>query len=489
LIEFAADCANFQLGFSPQPSRAEGHRKAMISRISYYGSLLGILVYSLPLFAFAGAAYCRFGNVWLPGVHTVTAQFYLVLLLFTEIVWLLAAHYYKLASLTNLFQEYTGIRTAFRACLVTLLLQAVLLLFVKELIVSRIFILLFNVILFLCIVAARNVARLTSKSATWPRKAAKILVVGTDRYSQRSVEILRRIPFLRCDVQAYVHLPGQAVLVEDAPVITTHELKQVEALMFDEVVVAIPSEDYLQLSSVLDTLQNFGKPIRAILDLGPRLSLREKVFQVGRLQMMNLAMSPIESFAYTVLKRTFDLVAASIGVVILSPVLLALAVLTKMSSPGPVFFRQERVGRDGKFFMLLKFRTMHCSSNAESDTVWTVKNDPRCTRIGTILRRYSLDELPQLFNVIRGDMSLVGPRPERPYFVNKFRSNIQKYNLRHCCQVGMTGWAQVHGLRGDTSIPDRLRYDLHYIHNWSFGLDLHILARTMFTALKDENGY
>jgi exopolysaccharide biosynthesis polyprenyl glycosylphosphotransferase len=303
------------------------------------------------------------------------------------------------------------------------------------------------------------------------------------------VEILRRIPFLRCDVQAYVHLPGQAVLVEDAPVITTHELKRVEALMFDEVVVAIPSEDYLQLSSVLDTLQNFGKPIRAILDLGPRLSLREKVFQVGRLQMMNLAMSPIESFAYTVLKRTFDLAAASIGVVILSPVLLALAVLTKISSPGPVFFRQERVGRDGKFFMLLKFRTMHCSSNAESDTVWTVKNDPRCTRIGTILRRYSLDELPQLFNVIRGDMSLVGPRPERPYFVNKFRSNIQKYNLRHCCQVGMTGWAQVHGLRGDTSIPDRLRYDLHYIHNWSFGLDLHILARTMFSALKDENGY
>ena len=132
---------------------------------------------------------------------------------------------------------------------------------------------------------------------------------------------------------------------------------------------------------------------------------------------------------------------------------------------------------------------MHCSTDSESDTVWTVKNDPRCTRIGAILRRYSMDELPQLFNVIRGEMSLVGPRPERPYFVEKFRGNIQKYNLRHCCQVGMTGWAQVHGLRGNTSIPDRLKYDLHYIHNWSFGLDLHILARTMFTALKDENGY
>jgi exopolysaccharide biosynthesis polyprenyl glycosylphosphotransferase len=272
-------------------------------------------------------------------------------------------------------------------------------------------------------------------------------------------------------------------------VISTPELKQTEALTFDEVVVAIPSEDYLQVSSVLDTLQNFGKPIRAILDLGPRLSLREKVFQVGRLQMMNLAMSPMESFAYSVLKRTFDLVAATVGVVILSPVLAALAVVTKLSSPGPVFFRQERVGRNGRFFMLLKFRTMHCSSISESDTIWTTKDDPRCTRVGAFLRRYSLDELPQLFNVIRGEMSLVGPRPERPYFVNKFRSNIQKYNLRHCCQVGMTGWAQVNGLRGDTSIPDRLRYDLHYIQNWTFGLDLHILARTMFTAIKDQNGY
>jgi exopolysaccharide biosynthesis polyprenyl glycosylphosphotransferase len=461
----------------------------VISRISYYGSLLGILVYSLPIFAFAAAAYSRFGNVWLSGIRNITPQSYLVLLLFTEIVWVLTANHYKLASLTNLFQEYTGIRTAFRACLVTLVFQALLLLFVKELIVSRIFILLVNAILFFCVVAARSIVRRTSKSAPSLRKSAKILVVGTDRHAHRSVDILRRTPFLRCEIRAYVQLPGQPVLVQDAPVIAAHELKRVESLTFDEVVVAIPSESYLQVSSVLDSLQNFGKPIRAMLDLGPRLSLREKVFQIGQLQMMNLAISPTESFAYSVLKRTFDLVAASLGVVILSPVMAALAVLTKLSSPGPVFFRQERVGRDGKFFMLLKFRTMHCSSCAESDTIWTVKNDPRCTRIGAILRRYSLDELPQLFNVIRGEMSLVGPRPERPYFVQEFRTNIQKYNLRHCCQVGMTGWAQVHGLRGDTSIPDRLRYDLHYIHNWSFSLDLHILARTMLTALKKENGY
>jgi exopolysaccharide biosynthesis polyprenyl glycosylphosphotransferase len=461
----------------------------VISRVYYYTFLLRSLIYLLPLFAFGMAAYIRFGNAWLPYVNGIVPYYYLILLLFTEFVWVLAANYYKLPSVADLFWEYTGIRAAFLACFATLLLQTALLVFVKQLIVSRIFILLGNAILFFCVVATRNFFRLTSTSSNWPRKCEKILIVGSDQYARRSVKLLRRIPFFRCEIQAYLQLPGQPVLVQDAPVISTLEPLHLETLSFDEIVVAIPAKRYLQVASVLDSLQNFGKPVRAILDLGPRLAIREKLFHVGRLQMMNLAISPVESFAYTVLKRTFDLVFATLGVVSLSPVFLVIAVLVKLSSPGPILFRQERVGRNGKFFTLLKFRTMHCSTTAESDTVWTTKNDPRCTVIGATLRRFSLDELPQLFNVIRGEMSLVGPRPERPYFVAKFRTNIQKYNLRHCCQVGMTGWAQVNGLRGNTSISDRLRYDLYYIRNWSFGLDLQIIARTMFTALRDENGY
>lgn len=461
----------------------------MISRVHYYDLFLSLLVYSLPLFAFGMSSYIRFGTVWLPYANSVVPHNYLLLLLFTEFAWVLATNYYKLSSVAELFWEYTGIRAAFLACFATLLLQTALLVFVKQLIVSRIFILLSNAILFLCVVAARNIFRLTSESSSWPRKCEKILVVGTDQYARRSVRLLRRIPFFRCEIQAYLQLPGQPVLVQDAPVISTAEPLHLEALSFDEIVVAIPAKRYLQVASVLDSLQDFGKPVRAMLDLGPRLAMGKKVFQVGRLQMMNLAISPVESFAYTVLKRAFDLMTAIFSVIILSPVLLAIAVLVKLSSSGPILFRQERVGRNGKPFTLLKFRTMHCSSKNESDTIWTTRNDPRCTVIGTTLRKFSLDELPQLFNVIRGEMSLVGPRPERPHFVAKFRTNIQKYNLRHCCQVGMTGWAQVNGLRGNTSIPDRLQYDLYYIRNWSFGLDLQIIARTMFTALRDENGY
>jgi len=461
----------------------------VISRVYYYSFLLRALVYVLPLFAFGMGAYLRFGKVWPLDVNSVVPQYYLILLVFTEFVWVLAANYYKVSSVADLFWEYTGIRAAFLACFATLLLQTALLVFVKPLTVSRIFILLSNAILFLCVVATRNFFRLTSASSSWPRKCEKILLVGTDQYARRSVKLLRRIPFFRCEIQAYLQLPGQPVLVQDAPVISTMEPLHLEALSFDEIVVAIPAKHYLQVASVLDSLQNFGKPVRAVLDLGPRLAVREKLFQFGRLQMMNLAISPVESFAYTVLKRTFDLVSATLGVLILSPMFLAIAVLVKLSSPGPILFRQERVGRNGKIFTLLKFRTMHCSSTAESDTIWTTKNDPRCTAIGATLRKFSLDELPQLLNVIRGEMSLVGPRPERPHFVAKFRTNIQKYNLRHCCQVGMTGWAQINGLRGNTSVSDRLQYDLYYIRNWSFGLDLQIIARTMFTALRDANGY
>ena len=461
----------------------------MISRLHYYGSLLSVVVYSLPLFAFGLTAYLRFGNMWMMGVKNAAPQYYLVLLVFTEIVWVIAANYYKLSSVADLFWEYTGIRAAFLASFVTLLSQTALLVFAKQLVVSRIFILCSNVIVFTGVVIARNFFRFTSESSAWPRQSEKILVVGTDQYSRRSMSLLRRIPFFRCQIQAYLQLPGQPVLVHDAPVIGVTELGRLGALDFDEVVIAITSKDYLQVSSVFESLQNFGKPIRAVLDFGPRLSVQDKVFQVGRLQMMNMASSPIESFAYTVLKRLFDLFFATLGLIFLSPLLVALALLVKVSSRGPVLFRQQRVGRNGQVFTLLKFRTMNCSSTADSDTIWTTKADARCTAIGAILRRFSLDELPQLINVIRGEMSLVGPRPERPYFVEKFRTNIQKYNVRHCCRVGMTGWAQVHGLRGDTSIADRVRYDLYYVRNWSLGLDLQIIFRTMFTALKGENGY
>jgi exopolysaccharide biosynthesis polyprenyl glycosylphosphotransferase len=462
----------------------------MMSRIFYYNLLLRGAVYLLPSFAFGMSSHLPLAAAHAPINHPILPQYHLILLLFTQLVWILAAEYYKLSTVAELFWEYTGIRAAFLACFATFLLQTAFLVFVQDLIVSRTFILLSNLFLFLLVVATRNWFRLTSASANWRSQCEKIVVVGTDQYARRCVRLLRRVPLFQCQVQAYLQLPGQPVTVDDAPVITATEPSRVEKLSFEEVVVALPAKRYSQVSSLVENFQSLGKPVRAVFDLGPRLSLKDKLFQAGRLQMMSLAISPTESFAYTVLKRTFDLLSAIVGLVVLSPFFVVIAAMVKLSSPGPVFFTQERVGRHGRLFNMIKFRTMFCSSREESDTIWTTRDDVRVTPIGAILRKFSLDELPQLVNVIRGEMSIVGPRPERPFFVAKFREKIHRYNMRHCCQVGITGWAQINGLRGDTSIIDRLQYDLYYIRNWSFVLDLQIIARTAFVALgSDSSGY
>ena len=460
----------------------------VISRVYYYSVLLRVVIYILPLFAFGTAAYIRFSAGWFPHESAIAGRDHWMLFLFTECVWIVAANYNKLSTITNLFWEYTGTRAALIACCATFLLQGVFLVFAKQLVISRAFILISLALLFVGVVGTRAFFRRTAAFSALPRKSEKILVVGTDQYARRAVKLLNRVPFARFTIQGYLQLPGQAIMVNDAPVIGVVDSLQLEALDFDEAVIAIPAARYMQASSFVDSLQSLGKPVRAILDMGSRLSVHEKLFQVGRLQVMSLAIFPVESFAYTVLKRVFDLTFATLALVSLSPLLLAVAVLTKLSSRGPVLFRQERTGRHGRPFVLLKFRTMYGCTRNEGDTVWTTRNDPRCTAIGAFLRKFSLDELPQLWNVVRGDMSLVGPRPERPHFVAMFRTNLQKYNTRHCCRVGMTGWAQVNGLRGDTSIPDRLKYDLYYIRNWSFALDLQILARTMLTVLRDQNG-
>ena len=196
----------------------------------------------------------------------------------------------------------------------------------------------------------------------------------------------------------------------------------------------------------------------------------------------------LEQVGWAAVKRGFDIAVSALGLVLLSPLLLFLALGVKFSSPGPVFFRQERVGFNQKRFQMLKFRSMVV--NDRSDTAWSSGGDKRRTKFGTFMRKTSLDELPQLFNVLKGDMSLVGPRPELPFFVEKFREEIPLYMVKHQVKPGMTGWAQVNGYRGDTSIEKRIELDLWYIENWSVGLDIRILFRTVFGGMwnKEETG-
>ena len=187
-----------------------------------------------------------------------------------------------------------------------------------------------------------------------------------------------------------------------------------------------------------------------------------------------------------VMKRIVDLIGSLVALVIFSPVMLITAIAVKCTSPGPIFYSQERVGLHNRPFKMYKFRSMR---EAEVKNGWTTKNDPRVTGVGRFIRKTSIDELPQLYNVLRGDMSLVGPRPERPFYVEKFREQIPRYMVKHQVRPGMTGWAQINGYRGDTSIRKRIDYDLYYIENWTIGLDFKILFLTFFKGFINKNAY
>jgi Undecaprenyl-phosphate glucose phosphotransferase len=247
----------------------------------------------------------------------------------------------------------------------------------------------------------------------------------------------------------------------------------------DQVFVALPLEQVAKLREVQELLGDEPVTLHFVPDLGELATLRGSLEEFDGLQFITLQSSPHAGWN-AVLKRTLDLSLAIPGVVICAPLMLLIALSIKCSSPGPILYRQERMGLDGRRFIMLKFRSMVEDAERFTGPVWAFEEDPRVTPLGRWLRRTNLDELPQLVNVLRGEMSLVGPRPERPLLISEFRQAIPKYMLRHKVKAGMTGWAQIHGWRGNTSLASRIEYDLDYIENWSLSRDVKILARTLF---------
>jgi Undecaprenyl-phosphate glucose phosphotransferase len=261
-----------------------------------------------------------------------------------------------------------------------------------------------------------------------------------------------------------------------------------DANQVDHVVLALAHEDYGRLAGLLDAVGDEPVTIHVVPDLLRFASLRGGVEQFEGMPFIHLRESPLYGWS-SLAKRVFDFVFSLAVLAVLGPVLLALAVAVRVSSPGPVFYRQERMGLDGRRFQMLKFRTMQADAERQTGPKWAEPADERRTGLGAFLRRFSLDELPQFINVLRGDMSVVGPRPERPVFVERFRQTVPGYMLRHKVKSGITGWAQVHGLRGNTSLEKRIQYDIEYIERWSVGLDLKIIAMTVVRVLVDRNAY
>jgi exopolysaccharide biosynthesis polyprenyl glycosylphosphotransferase len=253
-----------------------------------------------------------------------------------------------------------------------------------------------------------------------------------------------------------------------------------------DIYVALDLSNYARILEIFRIVNKHSVNVRLIPDLFQLLTLKANVQDLDGFPVISIDDVPLRGIR-RVFKRGFDIVASAALLVALSPLFLIVALLVKMTSRGPVFYRQERVGLDARKFTIIKFRTMVCDAEACSGPVMSCPDDPRMTRIGRVLRKYSIDEFPQLANVLRGHMSLVGPRPERPAFVKDFVERIPKYMLRHKVKAGITGWAQVHGLRQDTSIEKRLEYDFFYIQNWSFSLDLKILWKTLRKGFIDKS--
>ena len=247
----------------------------------------------------------------------------------------------------------------------------------------------------------------------------------------------------------------------------------------DVVFVALPHAEYGRLAGILGDIGDDPVTIHLVPDVYGLASLRGGIEEFEAIPFIHLRESPLYGWN-RVMKRAFDVVVGGVCLLVAAPVMLGIALAIKFSSPGPVLLRQERMGLDGRRFQLLKFRTMRADAEATTGPVWARPDDDRRTALGTMLRRFNLDELPQLLNVLRGEMSLVGPRPERPVFVEDFRRRIPGYMLRHKVKAGMTGWAQVNGWRGDTSLEKRIEYDLYYIERWSVFLDVKILIQTLY---------
>lgn len=257
----------------------------------------------------------------------------------------------------------------------------------------------------------------------------------------------------------------------------------------DEIAITLSLKDYDYLESVVSICEKSGVHTKFIPDYNNLIPSRPYTEDLMGLPVINIRYVPLTNTGNIIMKRLMDIVGSLCGILITSPIMLVLALLVKATSTGPIIFKQERVGLHNKPFQMYKFRSMEQQAPKEEKKAWTVRNDPRVTKVGKFMRRTSLDELPQLFNILKGDMSLVGPRPERPLFVEKFKEEIPRYMVKHQVRPGLTGWAQVNGLRGDTSIRKRIEYDIYYIENWTIGFDIKIILMTFFTGFINKNAY
>lgn len=299
-----------------------------------------------------------------------------------------------------------------------------------------------------------------------------ILMIGESQMAEQYMDRLRENP--KWGYQVFAHLKDEEKLER---ILEGNEL--------DEVVIALRAEDYGKLERIVDVCEKAGVHTKMIPDFGNVISTSPYIEDVQGIPVIHVRRVPLNIMRNRVAKRAVDLIGATVAIILFSPVMLLTVLVVALTEEGSVIYRQERVGLHNQVFYMYKFRSMIMQDEEKEKAEWSTRNDPRITPVGKLIRRTSIDELPQLFNVLKGEMSLVGPRPERPQFVQKFRDEIPRYMVKHQVRPGMTGWAQINGYRGNTSIEKRIEYDLYYIENWTMVFDMKILILTIFKGFFD----
>ncbi|RPI03496.1 MAG: undecaprenyl-phosphate glucose phosphotransferase [Calditrichaeota bacterium] len=461
---------------------------------NYLKSLWRLLDLSLFACCFIASYHIRFALFPLTaGMEKVPPlALYVPNLVLLLVLWIFVAQVFGLYASKRIQTRWTDWRTLAMTLIFTLFLYTSVGFLFKSFDVSRLLLIIFTPLSYLVLGVWHHLFRsFLADARIRGYNKRNLLIIGAGATARRfAYEITSH---RETGYQVVGFLDDKVVQIPESPIPILGKLAEISAIlesqMIDRVVVALGMNESRHLAKVVRECEYAGIEVNIIPDLFQFIHPRAKVLNLNGIPLIGVRPNPVDTWQYVFLKRLFDIAFSLLILTLISPLALMIILLIKLTSRGPIFFIQERLGTQGRPFNFFKFRTMTFQTTAESDTRWTRPNDDRVTLIGKFLRRTSLDELPQFWNILKGDMSVVGPRPERPYFAQKFRKNIPEYMIRHQVKTGLTGWAQVNGLRGDTSIEKRIQFDLYYIENWSFSFDMRIILLTFYKGLLNKNAY
>ncbi len=432
----------------------------------------------------------RFETDFFPEPEPHLFRHYTIAWLLILLVWTAVFHRLDFYRPRRLSGQNREIVEVLKGCSLAMLIFLGLVFLLRDLVLSRIVVILFGISSFILLNISHVVFR---EGLRFLRRRGynlrHVLLIGTPRQVDQLAQKLqayRQFGLSIAGVYLTQQPPAEMTPVSAGCLKDTGELNRlVKSGTIDQIFVTLPLEQAGKLVEIQQWLEDEPITLHFIPDVGDLAKLRGRMEEFDGLPIISLQSSPLHGWN-SCLKRIMDLSVGGLALVFFSPLMLLIAIMIKLTSSGPILYRQERMGLDGKQFRILKFRTMVKNAEQSTGPVWAVADDPRVTPLGRILRATSLDELPQLINVLRGEMSLVGPRPERPVLIKYFRKSIPGYMLRHKVKAGMTGWAQVNGWRGNTSLESRIEHDLDYIGNWSIWRDIKILALTVFGGFRNR---